>query len=332
MERAETMNALAGAKTFDAYVAAAKALLAGAGLQPTEEKPIPYGLRLNLQQNGEIVPLTLYYGKKGFSLVLAGKDGVLKAKLAALFQLAPTTSPLAEAALFDSPPKSNKPYGFEALEGFESGWIGTDESGKGDVFGPLVVAAVAVNPTIVGELERIGVKDCKQLSDKKVSEFAGKIRQICQGHFQELILMPSRYNSLYKTLKQEGKNLNHLMGWAHARVIEDTLAIAPCKFAIADKFADVRLIENRLMARGRNVVLIQKTQAEQNIAVAAASVLARDSFLRGLASLSQKYGVDFPKGAGTPVAAAIRQFVAQQGKELLAEVGKVHFRTFEGVL
>lgn len=330
------MNALNAAKTFDAYVAAAKALLAGAGLQPIDEKPIPYGLRLNLQQNGESVPLTLYYGKKGFSLVLAGKDGVLKAKLATLFQLAPTTSPATspatESALFDSPPKSDKPYGFETLTGFESGWIGTDESGKGDVFGPLVVAAVAVNPTIVGELERIGVKDCKQLSDKKVAEFAAKIRQICQGRFQELILMPSRYNSLYATLKQEGKNLNHLMGWAHARVLEDTLAMAPCKFAIADKFADVRLIENRLMARGRTVVLIQKTQAEQNIAVAAASVLARDSFLRGLAGLSQKYGVDFPKGAGTPVAAAIRQFVAKQGKELLPEVGKVHFRTFEGVL
>lgn len=184
----------------------------------------------------------------------------------------------------------------------------------------------------MSELERIGVRDCKQLSDKKVAEFADKIRQICQGRYQELVLMPSRYNSLYATLKQEGKNLNHLMGWAHARVIEDTLAIAPCNFAIADKFADVRLIENRLMARGRTVVLIQKTQAEQNIAVAAASVLARDSFLKGLAGLSQKYGVEFPKGAGTPVAAAIRQFVAQHGKQSLPEVGKVHFRTFEGVL
>jgi len=326
------MNALNGAKTFDAYVAAVKALLAGANIKLSGEKPVPYGLRLDLRQADEMVPLTLYYGKKGFSLVLAGKAGVLKAKLEALFGLAPSTSLTTEAALFDSAPKSNKPYGFEAVTGFESGWIGTDESGKGDVFGPLVVAAVAVNPAIVSELERIGVKDCKQLSDKKVAEFADKIRQICQGRYQELVLMPSRYNSLYATLKQEGKNLNPLMGWAHARVIEDTLAIAPCNFAIADKFADVRLIENRLMARGRSVMLIQKTHAEQNIAVAAASVLARDSFLRGLAGLSQKYGVDFPKGAGTPVAAAIRQFVAQHGKQLLPEVGKVHFRTFEGVL
>ena len=326
------MSALAGAKTFETYVAAVKALLAGAGIGLSGEKPVPYGLRLDLRQADETVPLTLYYGKKGFSLVLAGKAGALKAKAEALFGLAPTSPPTSEAALFDSAPKSDKPYGFEALTGFESGWIGTDESGKGDVFGPLVVAAVAVNPAIVSELERIGVKDCKQLSDKKVGEFAAKIRQICQGRYQELVLMPSRYNSLYATLKQEGKNLNHLMGWAHARVIEDTLAIAPCNFAIADKFADVRLIENRLMARGRAVKLIQKTQAEQNIAVAAASVLARDSFLNGLAGLSQKYGVEFRKGAGTRVAAAIRQFVAQHSKQSLPEVGKVHFRTFEGVL
>ena len=86
------------------------------------------------------------------------------------------------------------------------------------------------------------------------------------------------------------------------------------------------------MARGRAIVLIQKTHAEQNIAVAAASVLARDAFLRGLDGLSQKYAVDFPKGAGTPVNAAIQKFVATHGKAALAEVGKIHFKTFEGVL
>ena len=315
MECFEAMN------SFAEYVQSFKTKIVQAGLQTGAEKPVPYGLRIDVEDGGTTVPVTLYEGKKGFSAVVAGKAGPLKETVEGLLRGAP---PVGNTA--------GKPYGFEDLTGYEAGWIGTDESGKGDVFGPLVVAAVAVKPETVSALTGIGVKDCKQLSDKKVSDFAIKIRQICQGNFQELILMPSRYNSLYKTLKQEGKNLNHLMGWAHARVIEDTLAIAPCNFAIADKFADVRLIENKLMARGRTVVLVQKTHAENNIAVAAASVLARDSFLRGLAGLSQKYGVDFPKGAGTPVAAAIRQFVSQQGKELLPEVGKVHFRTFEGVL
>lgn len=320
-----------GAKSFDEYVQAVKTALSSADIQTIDEKSIPYGLRLKLIQGGEAVPLTLYYGKKRFSLVVAGKAGPLKTKLEKLFQIAGSTDSEHEK-LFGLVEKSSKPYGFENLDGFEAGWIGTDESGKGDVFGPLVVAAVAVNPQIVTALEAAGVKDCKQLTDKKVAELAVKIRQVCQGRFQELVLLPARYNSLYAAMKKEGKNLNHLMAWAHARVIEDTLEIAPCNYAIADKFADVRFIESKLMARGRAIVLVQRTHAENNIAVAAASVLARDSFLRGMAALSNQFGMILPKGAGTQVTVALQQFVAQHGKQLLPEVGKIHFRTFEGVL
>lgn len=325
------MKSLAGAKSFGEYVQAVKAELLAADIGLADEKSIPYGLRLNLKQGGEAVPLTLYYGKKGFSLVVAGKAGPLKTKLEMLFHIAGAAGS-EQAALFGPGEKSTKPYGFEHLDGFEAGWIGTDESGKGDVFGPLVVAAVAVNPQIVTALEAAGVKDCKQLTDKKVAELAVKIRQVCQGRFQELVLLPVRYNSLYAAMKKEGKNLNHLMAWAHARVIEDTLEMAPCKFAIADKFADVRFIESKLMARGRAIVLVQKTHAENNIAVAAASVLARDGFLRGMAALSDRFGMVLPKGAGAQVPVALQQFVARHGKQLLPEVGKIHFRTFEGVL
>lgn len=307
--------------SFAEYVQQFKGKINHAGLQLGAEKPVPYGLRIDVVHDQVVVPVTLYEGKKGFSLVVAGKAGSLKETVERLFNGAPQTATI-----------SDKPYGFENLDGFETGWIGTDESGKGDVFGPLVIAAVAVNPESVRALTGIGVKDCKLLSDKKVAELAVKIRQICKGHFQELSLFPSRYNSLYADMKSEGKNLNHLMAWAHARVIEDTLETAPCKFAIADKFAEVRFIESRLMARGRAIVLIQKTHAEQNIAVAAASVLARDTFLRGLETLSKKYAMDFPKGAGPQVNLAIQRFVTEHGKAALIDVGKIHFKTFEGVL
>lgn len=315
MERAEAM------KSFAEYVQQFKDKVIQAGMETGAEKPVPYGYRVDVIRGAETVPVTLYEGKKGFSIVVAGKTGAMKTALELLAHgpSAPVTA-------------SDKPYGFENLEGFEAGWIGTDESGKGDVFGPLVISAVAVNPESVLALTKIGVKDCKQLTDKKVTELAVKIRQICNGRSQELSLYPARYNSLYAAMKAEGKNLNHLMAWAHARVIEDTLEAAPCKFAIADKFADVRFIESRLMARGRAIVLVQKTHAEQNIAVAAASVLARDSFLRGLAALSNKYGMEFPKGAGPQVVAAVHRFVELHGKAALPEVGKVHFKTFEGVL
>ena len=133
-------------------------------------------------------------------------------------------------------------------------------------------------------------------------------------------------------MKSEGKNLNHLMAWAQARVLEDVLEKVPCRFAIADQFADVRFVESRLMARGRAIVLVQKPRAEQNIAVAAASVLARDAFLRNLALLSQRFGLELPKGAGSQVNEAIPRFVAAHGKAALKEVAKIHFKTFEGVL
>ena len=206
MECFEAMN------SFAEYVQSIKSKIVQAGLQTGAEKPVPYGLRIDVADGEATLPVTLYEGKKGFSLVIAGKAGPLKEKVECLLRGAP-------------PPgaASDKPYGFENLTGYEAGWIGTDESGKGDVFGPLVVAAVAVNPATVAELTRIGVKDCKQLSDKKAAELAGRIRQICAGHFQELVLLPERYNSLYAAMKREGKNLNHLMAWAHARVLEDVL-------------------------------------------------------------------------------------------------------------
>lgn len=315
MERVETMSG------FEEYVTRFKESAARAGLTTGTEKPVPYGRRIDVSDGSETVPVTLYEGKKGFSLVVGGKQGGLKKRLESLLSGAPAAGS-GEA----------KPYGFEELEGFESGWIGTDESGKGDVFGPLVVCAVAVDPASVQALTEAGVKDCKQLSDKKVAELAVRIRRVCAGRYGELVLFPARYNSLYAAMRREGKNLNHLMAWAHARVLEDTLEKAPCRFAIADKFADVRFVESRLMARGRAIVLVQKPYAERNIAVAAASVLARDSFLRGLAALSDRYGVALPKGAGFPVQDAIARFVEKHGKDVLTEVGKVHFKTFEGVL
>lgn len=307
---------------FVEHIRQFKATLASAGLLTGQEKEVPYGRRIDVTDASATVPVTLYEGKKGFTMVVGGKACGLKTNLESLFSIA--AAPVVDP--------EGKPYGFEDQEGFEAGWIGTDESGKGDVFGPLVVAAVSVNPQTVSALESAGVKDCKQLSDKKVAELAVKIRQLCAGRFQELVLFPARYNSLYKTMKAEGKNLNHLLAWAHARVIEDTLELAPCKFAITDKFADVRFVESKLMARGRAIVLVQKPYAERNIAVAAASVLARDSFLKGLDLLSKRYCMEFPKGAGTPVPAAVKRFVAEQGREALSEVGKVHFKTFEGVL
>ena len=219
MEQAEAMNA------FAEYVQEFRSKVTAAGLAAGSAKEIPYGCRIDVSSGEGQIPVSLYYGKKGFSLVIGGKAGELKAKVESLFLPFAEQAPAAPAAL----QTDKKPYGFEALTGFEAGWIGTDESGKGDVFGPLVAAAVAVNPAIVTALEQAGVKDCKQLTDKKVAILAAEIRRLCAGRFRELVLLPVRYNNLYASLKSEGKNLNHLLAWAHARVIEDTLELTPCR-------------------------------------------------------------------------------------------------------
>ena len=314
--------------TFAEYVRDFRDKVTTAGFSAGSAKEIPYGCKIDVTDNSGQIPVSLYHGKKGFSLVVGGRAGALKTKIEGLFL--PFASQ-AEAAP-TSVNTTKKPYGFEELTGFESGWIGTDESGKGDVFGPLVAAAVAVNPAIVSALEQAGVKDCKQLTDKKVAVLAAEIRRLCAGRFRELVLPPVRYNNLYAMMKSEGKNLNHLLAWAHARVIEDTLELAPCQFAITDKFADVRYVEAKLMARGRAIVLVQKPYAERNIAVAAASVLARDSFVRSMNELSARFGVNLPKGANPAVRETIRIFAAKHGREALAEVGKLHFKTFGEVL
>lgn len=144
--------------TFAEYVQDFRGKVIEAGLAAGPAKEIPYGCRIDVSDSAGQIPVSLYYGKKGFSLVIGGKAGELKAKVESLFLPFSEQVPAAPAVV----QTVKKPYGFEELTGFEAGWIGTDESGKGDVFGPLVAAAVAVNPAIVTALEQAGVKDCKQ--------------------------------------------------------------------------------------------------------------------------------------------------------------------------
>ena len=211
-------------------------------------------------------------------------------------------------------------------------YIGTDESGKGDYFGPLVVAAVLVDAEVQGRLEALGVKDSKLLSDKRCRELASQIRAICAGKYAEVEIPPQRYNELYESFRREGKNLNHLLAWAHARAIENLLERHPCSHAVADQFGDEGYIRSRLMEKGRQLKLVQVPRAERYLAVAAASILSRERFLSRLEKLSEKYGIGLPKGASHNVAEAARSMVKRDGPEELKKVAKLHHRTTEKVL
>jgi ribonuclease HIII len=205
--------------------------------------------------------------------------------------------------------------------------IGIDESGKGDYFGPLVIAAVFVDATTQGELKLMDVRDSKKLSDGRILEMAPDIKTICPHSV--IAIGPKKYNELYTKIK----NLNRLLAWGHAKALENLLEQGMnCERAISDQFGDERLILNALQEKGRRIVLEQRTKAESDVAVAAASILARAEFLLRLKRLSAEVGTTLPKGASPSVALAAKMIVKKHGRERLDSVAKLHFKTTQSIL
>lgn len=203
--------------------------------------------------------------------------------------------------------------------------FGIDESGKGDFFGPLVIAGVYVDRGIARQLLDAGVVDSKRIgSDARIRALADTIRKETHGLSDVVTIGPQRYNQLYEKFG----NLNSLLGWGHARVIENLLAKKPdCPRALSDKFADARVIERSLMQHGRKIKMEQRTRAESDLAVAAASILAREAFIDWLLSRGKTCGVKLGRGVSAEVKAAARELVQKNGAEILREVAKTHFKT-----
>ena len=204
--------------------------------------------------------------------------------------------------------------------------IGIDESGKGDYFGPLVIAAVFVDATTQDELALMQVRDSKKISDGRILEMAPDIKTVCPHSV--ITIGPHKYNELYAKIR----NLNRLLAWGHAKALETLLERVSCERAIADQFGDERLILNALQEKGRKIVLEQRTKAESDLAVAAASILARAEFLVRLKRLSGEIGTTLPKGASPAVELAGKMVVKKFGQERLGTVAKLHFKTTTAVL
>jgi ribonuclease HIII len=204
--------------------------------------------------------------------------------------------------------------------------IGSDESGKGDYFGPLVIAAAFVTPEIEPDLKLMEVRDSKRISDGRVLELARDLRQVCKHSI--VAIGPQRYNELYEKIR----NLNRLLAWGHARALENLLEQVTCELAIADQFGDERFILNALLEKGKRIRLVQRPKAEEDLAVAAASILARAEFLTRLKRLSDEVGTSLPKGASPAVELAARMVVKKHGRERLSTIAKMHFKTTLTVL
>jgi ribonuclease HIII len=217
--------------------------------------------------------------------------------------------------------------GYEAVhdpELFEP-HFGIDESGKGDLFGPLVIAGVYTDGPIARNLLAAGVADSKSIgSDQRIRDLAGRITATPGLAAEVVAIGPERYNAMYESFG----NLNRLLAWGHARVIENLAGLRPdCRRALSDQFAsDPRVLARALQERGKKLELVQRTKAEADIAVAAASILARCRFIDWLDRESAACGIRLPRGGGAQATAAARQLAARDGQAGLARVAKLHFR------
>ena len=209
--------------------------------------------------------------------------------------------------------------------------MGVDESGKGDFFGPLVVAAAYVDADIVRDLRAMDVRDSKAITtDRAARELARKIRErLGPDRWTVKRFVPSTYNRLYMDMG----SVNRILAWGHAKCIENVLEKVPdCPRAISDQFGPEYQIKRALGVRGRKIVLEQHPRAEADTAVAAASILARDGFLATMEQLGKAYEVTLPKGASDRVQIVARQLVEKYGGKVFLEVAKCHFKTTDDVL
>ena len=225
--------------------------------------------------------------------------------------------------------KQDIPHTLKELPVFDC-HIGTDESGKGDYFGPLVIAGVCITKKQEELLATLGVRDSKSNSDNKNKELAKKIEELLGKTCVSIVcISPERYNSLYDEI---GRNLNKVLGWGHARIMENLLSDNVCENAIADQFGDESIIKSALLAKGKSLNLIQSPKAERDIGVAAASILARARFLNELERLGKILGVTLSKGVNSTVESIAKNIYENGGLEKLKQFVKLHFQTTKKII
>lgn len=204
-------------------------------------------------------------------------------------------------------------------------WIGIDETGKGDYFGPLVCVAACVRRRDLAWLAEMGVGDSKQMTDHRVTELAKIIKPAIRH--QVLVLSPPKYNELYAKFR----NLNRLLAWCHATASEKLAEGSDAEVILSDQFAPTRIVPGFFKGHAKTLRYLQRPRAEDDPAVGAASVIARAEFVFRIAALAKEHGVELPKGAGSPVVHAGRRIVRERGPAFLDEVAKVHFKTTEQI-
>lgn len=278
-------------------------LFAKAGVRVESTARIDYGTQYRVSRGAEKAIVNVYQGKKGTRVVVQ------------------MNTPLAEElrGLFGT----SKPPGPGPKLPVWATWCGSDESGKGDFFGPLTVAAVGLTTATAEKAASWNVRDCKTMSDPTALDLDRRIREVLPH--KVIGWMPEEYNRRYLT----ARSVNVLLGEAHAEAIAAVTAKLPgVEAAVVDQFGDEGHVERALRGRDVDVPLIQRPRADEtDLAVSAASVVARAAFLRGMSKLEKDWGLPLHKGAGPETVENARAFLARHGRDKLGEVAKLHFKT-----
>ena len=294
-------------------------------LDITKEKDINYGHQFVVELCQAKLTLNIYNGKKGLSYVFSG-DSALEGKVRELLGECKQRS-RSEGDYASHDVRVDDAAGVSTLP--RGKWAGSDESGKGDFFGPLVVSAVVVDDSTAAKLAAAGVKDCKLLTDKKILQLEDVIKSTVVD-FSVLELKPKVYNLRYKQVLAQGGKLNQLLGYGHVAALSQVLERhEDCHAALIDQFTTSLVNVRELTRRFPNCVVKQQPKAEVNLAVAAASMLARARFLRTMAELAQAAGeAILPKGGGAQATACARRLADRLGKAELVNFVKLHFANY----
>ena len=284
-------------------------------LQLSDCKEIDYGELLIFESAKIELKITLYYNKKNHFKYIINKV------------TPPIFKDFIENTLFENELLENSMTEMNSDDGIESDEVtsglvaGSDESGKGDYFGPLVVVAFVCGDRDIPRLKKYGVKDSKLLSDEKIIQLGEKIFLDFKGRYQYIVLKPEKYNELYEKFSTHKPGLNEMLAWLHSCAISDLYSRHRFDKVIIDKFANEQLI-SYYVSKKCDVKMQIMTKAESNISVAVASILARYLYIKKMEELSENYSVKLLKGASQQVK-ELRDSIPQEQLPFLI---KMHFK------
>ena len=200
---------------------------------------------------------------------------------------------------------------------------GLDESGKGDLFGPVVSACVIADGEMVKSWIESGIRDSKTITDGAIMKMAKEIAKTRGVVIKTAFTSMTKYNELYSKF---GENLNQLLAWLHGgKSLNDALDLRLPKWGLLDQFSKQPLVQKYV--KDRDFELQMRTKAESDPVVAAASIIARATWLQQMEKLENAAGCKIPKGSGSQAKDVARKLFMDFGEARLREFCKMHFKT-----